>query len=329
MGSVGLRASPAAAGSLAVPSPGLDLDDLVLAVPRGPRAAPELAARVGVKVLVSIPVQNEARRLEESIEALDEAFGATRFDYHLSIAEDGSTDGTKEMLRRLPDRWPRILIQEEPHSMGRGKALRQLWSNVPADVYCFTDADLAAGPSLLVQAVEKVATGAPVVTGSRYAPGASTSRPPVRSLVSQAYNLLLRRSFGERIHDHQCGLKAFSAEVIRDVLPLTREDSWFWDTEMLVLALARGFPVTELPVTWVERKSSRTEYSRLLSDILLHGAGMLRLKSRVREIRLAGSFPDPARDLLGPPVLPWEPGGGLRPTGAPTPALSHANDEPK
>jgi glycosyltransferase involved in cell wall biosynthesis len=238
-----------------------------------------------LRVLVTIPVRNEVDRLETTIEALASAFGSTPLDYRLSIAEDGSTDGTKEVLRRLPSRWPNLLIQEENDSLGRGRALRQLWSHTSADIYCFTDADLAAGPGPLVKAVLRVAAGESIVVGSRYAPGASTCRPPVRSIVSRGYNWLLRFSFGDHIRDHQCGLKAFSSSAVRELLPHTTEDSWFWDSEILILGLARGYRVAEIPVTWVERKVTRTHYQRLLSDFLLHGTGVIRLKSRVPTIR--------------------------------------------
>ena len=246
-----------------------------------------------LRVLVTIPVHNEAKRLEASLRALHDAFRRSPFEFRLSVAEDGSTDGTKEMLRRLPSRWPGILIREEPDSLGRGRALRQLWSTTSADIYCFTDADLAAGAGALVDLVGRVATGSPIAIGSRYVIGASTIRPPIRSLVSRSYNWMLRCSFAESIQDHQCGLKAFSSGALRELLPLTEEDSWFWDTEILILALERGIPVAELPVTWVERKSGRTHFRRLFSDLVIHGTGLLRLKSRVDRALIRAFRPRP------------------------------------
>src|SRR5271157_213911 len=203
--------------------------------------APQIVGPEGRKrVLVTIPVHNEVSRLYGTLEALDRAFRATGLDYCLSIAEDGSTDGTKNLLRQLPERWPGILIQEEAEALGRGRALRQLWSRTPADVYCFTDADLAAGPEQLVATVRRVLAGAPIAIGSRYALGAATTRPPIRDFVSRGYNMLLRFSFGDSIRDHQCGMKSFSSEAIQQLLPRTNEDSWFWDTEIIILAFMAG-----------------------------------------------------------------------------------------
>jgi glycosyltransferase involved in cell wall biosynthesis len=264
------------------PGPGYDHDS-----PGSSRVEENLVRAMGTpsgheRVLVTIPVHNEADRLYDAIEALDKAFRGSTLNYRLSVAEDGSTDGTKDLLRRLPERWPGILVQEEASPLGRGRALRELWSRAAADVYCFTDADLAAGPEAVVHAAQKVVEGTPVVIGSRYTEGACTTRPPFRSFVSRGYNLLLRFSFGEGIRDHQCGVKAFSSDAIRLLLPLTQEDSWFWDTEIVVLALVAGLSILEFPVRWVERKTARTGMTRLLSDLVLHGTGVMRLKSRVR-----------------------------------------------
>jgi glycosyltransferase involved in cell wall biosynthesis len=257
------------------------------------------------QVLVTIPVHNEVSRLTATLETLDRAFRPTGLDYSLSIAEDGSTDGTKELLHELPQSWPGVLIQEAVDPLGRGRALRELWSTTPADVYCFTDADLAAGPDILVTAVKRVVGGTPIVVGSRYAPGACTIRPPLRSFVARAYNKLLRFSFGETIYDHQCGLKAFSSEAIRQLLPRTKEDSWFWDTEILILALNAGFPVVELPTTWIERKRSRTQFRRLMSDLVIHGTALMRLRSRVREGETGPNVRPVVHDAPVPPGTPF------------------------
>lgn len=232
-------------------------------------------------VLVTIPVKNEAPRLRSSVLALKRALDSSGLDYLLSIAEDGSTDGTKQILSELRDMIPALIVQDQPRSLGRGKALRQLWSQIPASVYCFTDADLAAGTEAVVAAIREVRAGKDVVVGSRYLPTSELDRPPLRSAVARVYNQLLRWLFAEPIRDHQCGLKAFRGTAMRDLLARSVEDSWFWDTEVLVLSIRRGYSVSEMPVHWVEHKLRRTSLRRLYSDILLHGCGLLRLHARL------------------------------------------------
>lgn len=263
----------------------------------------------GPRVLLTLPVYNERTRLESSIERLGEAIRESGLNCRIAIAEDGSTDGTKLVLDRLRAQRPDLIIQSEAVRRGRGYALRRLWPQVPADIYCFTDVDLASGPGALMEAVRLVAGGEKLVTGSRYCPGARVNRPPLRSLVSMAYNRLMNVIFDERVRDHQCGLKAFDRSVIDEVLPITHEDSWFWDTEILVVAEKLGFPVREIPVVWREGKTRRTSIRRLVSDLFLHGAGSLRLKgeisqrvsARLRRLAINAANPGP-----GAPRAPGE-----------------------
>lgn len=252
-------------------------------------ARPSRPAGKRLGVLVTIPVRNEVDRLVETLTLLDDAFRRAGMDYLLSVAEDGSTDGTKDLLAELPDRFPGLIVQAEPTPLGRGRALRQLWSKFEADVYCFTDTDLAAGPEALVSTVQAVQKGHAIAVGSRYAPGAEFHRPPLRAIVSRGYNQFLRLTFHETIRDHQCGLKAFSHDAIRCLLPVTREDSWFWDSEILIVALRNRVPVLEIPVDWTEKKVTRTHWQRLASDVLLHGVGILRLKARIDVVEPLGA----------------------------------------
>lgn len=60
-----------------------------------------------------------------------------------------------------------------------------------------------------------------------------------------------------------------------------KSDSWFWDTEVIVLAKKLGFKVTEIPIYWTEKKGPKTPIKRLMRDVWLHGTGMLRLFYRV------------------------------------------------
>ena len=62
---------------------------------------------------------------------------------------------------------------------------------------------------------------------------------------------------------------------------LVKSDSWFWDTEILVIAKKMGYKILEIPIFWVEMKGARTPMVRLIKDIWLHGTGMLKLFLRV------------------------------------------------
>lgn len=257
-------------------------------------------------VLITIPVRNEAEFLDASFRQIVRGLEGSGLNYRLSIAEDGSSDGTPDVIRGLQADYPGLLVRTSRERLGRGCALRQIWSEVDADIYAFADADLAAGPPALIRVISEVAHGADVATGSRYCEGALVRRPPLRQQVSLAYNRLVRMAFGGSIRDHQCGLKAFSRDAKSKLFAMTRENSWAWDTEVLVLAERAGMRVVEVPVEWTEYRGKRTPLRRLLSDIYLHGAALLRLKSDLqnrmgsKQVRPTVGFAARPVDLVGP-----------------------------
>lgn len=237
------------------------------------------------RVLVTIPAFNEAARIERTVELLVSRLGESGLDYRLAIAEDGSTDSTRDIVVQLGQTYPNLVIQTDSIKRGRGYSLRKLWGEQNAEVYAFLDADLSAGPQELLKVLRAIEDGADVATASRYCPGATVNRPPARSLISRFYNWTIRWTFSDSISDHQCGLKAFSRRALDIVLPACQEDSWFWDTEVLVRASTRGLRVQEVPIGWTEVKHKRTSVSRLCSDFWLHGTGFLRLTGSARSFR--------------------------------------------
>jgi glycosyltransferase AglD len=264
-------------------------------------------------VLVTVPIRNEAKFLDASVRTLLAGLDASGLSYRLALAEDGSTDATPQILARLQREFPLLIVQTSPVRRGRGWALRELWSRVDADIYAFVDADLAAGPPALLRVVRAVQDGADVATGSRYCDGARVHRPPLRQQVSLGYNWLVRLVFHDRVRDHQCGLKAFTRDAKTDLFAMTREYSWAWDTEVIVLAVLAGMRVVEVPVEWTEFRGTRTPLRRLLSDVYLHGAALVRLKSGLRQAmqakraRIPAGFGARPVDLVGP----QDSGGGL------------------
>jgi len=256
-------------------------------------------------VLVTIPAHNEAAMLGASVRELARGLDASGLNYRLSIAEDGSTDGTVEVIRQLQSEFPRLLVSTSPERRGRGLALRELWSGADADIFAFVDADLATGPSAVANVIAAVQGGADVATGSRYVPGAIVHRPALRGIVSRAYNRMVQLTFHESVHDHQCGLKAFSREAMTTIFGMTREDSWAWDTEAIVLATLAGLHVVEVPVEWTEYRGAHTPIGRLLSDVYLHGVSVVRLRANLRErmasriVRRSVPFTANSPDLVG------------------------------
>ncbi|HEY8800566.1 MAG TPA: GtrA family protein, partial [Candidatus Limnocylindrales bacterium] len=124
-----------------------------------------------------------------------------------------------------------------------------------------------------------------VAIGSRLAPGARVIRGPKREFISRSYNQLLQTVLRVRFRDAQCGFKALRRDVARVLLPLVEDDSWFFDTELLVLAERAGLRIHELPVDWIDDPDSRVDIASTAADDL---RGVWRLLRHRRQVDLPG-----------------------------------------
>ena len=231
-----------------------------------------------MEVAITLPVYNEASRLDINCRKLHSFLENVDWASLVILAEDGSSDNSFQVATRLSETFERVKVFHADKKLGRGQALRNAWSQVSADVYVFMDADLATDLKDLPRLVALIRENQyDFVTGSRYSVSASTSRPSLRRAISILYNRLVRVMFSTGVTDHQCGFKAFNRKAVSAAIQHTNEDSWVWDTEVIVVLKRLNFRIGEIDIAWKEKKYKRTSFSRLVSDILLHGSGLLRI----------------------------------------------------
>jgi putative flippase GtrA len=274
-------------------------------VPWTPPVAAATAAGGEAQVEIVVPVRNEERDLGPGVRRLRSyTDGAFPFPARITIADNGSTDGTWALAQELAATLPRTraVRLERP---GRGGALRTIWSDSDAAVYAYMDVDLSTGLNALLPLVAPLLSGhSDVAIGTRLARGARVTRGPRREIISRGYNVLLHASLGTRFSDAQCGFKAIRADAARALLPLTTDTGWFFDTELLVLAERAGLRIHEVPVDWIDDPDSRVNViATALGDL----RGILRLGTGLAR----GSITVPALRGAAPPAPPGAPAAGL------------------
>jgi glycosyltransferase AglD len=235
-----------------------------------------------VKTLVTIPVHNEAPRIVRNALLLEACLREAHQDHVLAIVEDGSTDGTRDEVQRLEGQVDHLVTQSLAFRSGRGAALRKLWKSQDFDAYCYVDADLPAGPEAVLAAIHALEAGADVAIGSRYCRGAQVRRPPLVKFMSRRYNQLIRALFRDGVYDHQCGLKAIRRAALEGLIDQIDDNSWFWDTELIVRGKRDGYQVAEIPLVWVETRNRKTSVSRLASEIPYFLSNIVRLSGQLR-----------------------------------------------
>ena len=247
-------------------------------------------------LLIVVPVYNEEKRIRANTELLLDFFEKTGIEFTIVLSVDKSPDDSEEICKLLENTYERVSTIIHLKKGGRGLAVRDAWEKFEAKVYSFIDADLSGGLDALFTGYQLIHGGEEkFVIGSRYSAGSKTERPPLRKVVSIAYNLLLRNVFKNSIKDFQCGLKLMSSELKEEIIDLSRVNSWFWDAEIIIICLQLGISVRELPVEWKENKYVRTSLKRLFHDIILHGWGLLLLYKRSR---IKGTLTNSSTDSL-------------------------------
>lgn len=226
---------------------------------------------------VVIPVLNEARVLAQSVEAVRQYLGAqASWRWRVVIVDNGSTDGTDEVAQALVAKYDDVRFLQLPQR-GRGRALRYAWTQSDADIMCYTDVDLStelAALPVLVHALRF--EGYDLGTGSRLLAASRTRRSFKREFISRAYNLIVKVALGTSFSDAQCGFKVVTRGVVRDIVPQIKDESWFFDTELLVLAEKQQYRLKDLAVEWIEDDDSRVKIVKTAWDDL-KGIGRLRL----------------------------------------------------
>ena len=226
-------------------------------------------------VEIAVPVYNEVGALARSIVRLSAYLQhAFPLSVRVTIADNGSTDGTWEAALALAARSPEIrAVRLE--KKGRGRALKAVWSTSDAKVLAYMDVDLSTDLSALLPLVAPLLSGhSDLAIGTRLNYRARVVRGPKRELISRCYNALLHLVLRTRFSDAQCGFKAIRADRARELLPLVRDGAWFFDTELLVLAERAGLRIHEVPVDWVDDPDTRVE---VVATALADLRGVLRL----------------------------------------------------
>jgi glycosyltransferase involved in cell wall biosynthesis len=216
---------------------------------------------------VIIPVYNEEAVLEASVRELH-AFMTEQcpLPWRVTVYSNGSTDRTVEIGTRLAGQLPGVVFKHTDEK-GKARALRRGWLESQAEYVGFMDADLATGLDALPLCVAKLIEGADFAIGCRHAPDSRVERSLERTIVSRGYNTLLRCFFPfSRIKDAACGFKFGRRKVVQALLPHVRNERWWFDSELILLAEHEGRSIAQVPVRWSEGAASKVRVAKVASE---------------------------------------------------------------
>lgn len=232
--------------------------------------APELS--------IVIPAYNEESRIEPTIRETVSYCRSGGRAFELILVDDGSTDGTSAVGRRLAEEFGELRVIRLAANHGKGYAVRTGVVNALGRGVLFADADGATPISEIERLERALYAGADLAVGSRALPaeGVQVHAKMYRHIIGRTFHHLVEWLADAGVKDTQCGFKLFRSSVAQDLFSRMRMSGFSFDVELLVMARRRGYQVAEVPVNWTHQPGSKV---RLTLDSLRMAADLFRIRA--------------------------------------------------
>ncbi len=224
---------------------------------------------------VVIPAYNEEKRIGRSLKKINAYLSKQSYLYEIVVVDDGSTDGTSELVRRIAQRIPCIRLLENGINRGKGYSVRKGVLSCRGQLIIFSDADLSTPIEELDKLKMWIETGHDIAIGSRALPESDIvlPQPWYRQGMGKIFNRLVRLLAVTEIKDTQCGFKLFRREVARFLFERQTIDGFGFDAEIIFMARNSGYMVREVPVRWINSPNSRVHILKdpflMLRDLVI------------------------------------------------------------
>jgi dolichol-phosphate mannosyltransferase len=234
------------------------------------------------KNLVVIPTYNE----KENIEKMIAKVFSLKPDFDLLIIDDGSPDGTAQIVKDLQQKNPtKLFLLERQGKQGLGTAyiVGFKWALEKKYDYIFEmDCDFSHNPDDLPRLLNACETGADVAVGSRYCKGGKVKNWPLgRVLMSYFASVYVRMVLWINIKDTTAGFKCYKRKVLETInLDKIKFMGYAFQIEMKYAALQKGFKIVEVPITFIDRIEGVSKMSSKIFKEAFIGVIQMRFAQR-------------------------------------------------
>lgn len=214
-----------------------------------------------IDVSIIVPAYNESENIIDTVERIAAVFAERPEQWEVIIVDDGSTDDTRIVTKRLAQVNPHVVPAGYVSNAGRGRALRTGFSQARGQIVVSTDADLSYDPCYIIDLIDALYTDSQVdfVLGSPYMPGGGTEGvDPKRLLISRLGNKVLQATVNNDLYTFTGIFRAYRREVL-DALEL-ESDGKEIHLEILSRALGAGYRVKEVPAVLRSRKKGKSKF---------------------------------------------------------------------
>ena len=231
-------------------------------------------------ITLIIPMYNESSIIADTAKTVSEYMQKNFDSYEVLFADDGSLDGSGNIVREL--QLPNVRVVGYEKNRGKGCAIRTGMLEARGDIVMFTDADLAYGTEVIKRVYDTLsASDANMLIGSRnLSEDGYEGYTLLRKLMSKIYIKVLCVVGGFKLSDSQCGCKAYKGEAVKEIFGRCKVDGFAFDFESILWAQKLGYKIVEMPVKIVNHRESTVN---VVKDTVRMLGDLRKMKKRIKK----------------------------------------------
>jgi dolichyl-phosphate beta-glucosyltransferase len=211
-----------------------------------------------MKVSIIVPVYNEENRIKPFITDM-ENFMKKLKNYELIFVDDGSRDGTLNILRELAKKHRSVRIMTYKENRGKGYAIKKGVMAANGKKVIFIDADGSIRPKEIKNMLPLL-DKYDVVVGDRTHYESNVNQPLLRKITGKLFNLYVNVLFGVRIRDNLCGFKGFKNNIGKVLFRNQLSDKWIFDVEMFYKIRKNNYSMNQMSIKWEHKKGTKIKF---------------------------------------------------------------------
>ena len=231
-------------------------------------------------ITLIIPMYNESSIIADTAKTVSEYMQKNFDSYEVLFADDGSLDGSGNIVREL--QLPNVRVVGYEKNRGKGCAIRTGMLEAHGEIVMFTDADLAYGTEVIKRVYDTLsASDANMLIGSRnLSEDGYEGYTLLRKLMSKIYIKVLCVVGGFKLSDSQCGCKAYKGEAVKEIFGRCKVDGFAFDFESILWAQKLGYKIVEMPVKIVNHRESTVN---VVKDTVRMLGDLHKMKKRIKK----------------------------------------------
>ena len=233
-----------------------------------------------VKITLIIPMYNESSVIADTAKTLSEYMQNNFDSYEILFSDDGSKDGSADIVKALELPCVRVIGYEQNH--GKGCAIRTGMLEACGEIVMFTDADLAYGTEVIKKAYDMLyeSDGNMLIGSRNLSKDGYEGYTAIRKLMSKVYIKVLCIVGGFKLSDSQCGCKAYKGEAVKKIFERCKVDGFAFDFESILWAQKFGYKVIEMPVKIINHRESTVH---VFKDTFKMLGDLRKIKKRIKK----------------------------------------------